>query len=70
MPTEYNASGQEHVLDESDKVKIKVDPQKMNFEEITTKQLEDIVDGWMKFIMKTFRDAKEKVMTDAGFTSH
>jgi hypothetical protein len=45
-------------------VKIKVDPMKMNLEEITTKQLDDIVDGWMKFIMKMFRDAREKVMTD------
>ena len=57
--------GQEHILDEHDKVKIKVDPLKMSFEDITKKQLEDIVDGWMKFIMKAFRDAKEKVMTDA-----
>lgn len=38
---------------------------KTNLDEITTKQLEDIVDGWMKFITKAFRDAKEKVMTDA-----
>lgn len=70
LPTEFNASGQEHILDESDKVKIKVDPMKMNLEEITTKQLEDIVDGWMKSIMKTFRDAKEKVMTDVELASH
>lgn len=47
-------------------MKIKVDPMKMSFEDITKKQLDDIVDGWMKFIMKAFRDAKEKVMTDAA----
>jgi hypothetical protein len=42
-------------------VKIKVDPMKMSFEGISTSQLEEIVDGWMKFIMKAFRDASEKV---------
>lgn len=51
-------------MNENDKVKIKVDPMKMSLDEITTKQLVDIVDGWNKFIVKVFRDAKEKVMTD------
>lgn len=45
-------------------MKIKVDPMKMSLDEITTKQLEDIVDGWMKFLLKALRDAKEKVMTE------
>lgn len=61
MPTEFKASGQEHIIDEDDKVKIKVDPLKISVDGITTTQLEEIVDGWMKFITKAFRDASEKV---------
>jgi hypothetical protein len=61
LPTEYKALGQEHIIDEADKVKIKVDPSKMNVDDIMTTQLEEIVDGWMKFITKAFRDASEKV---------
>lgn len=61
LPTEYRALGQEHIIDEDDKVKIKVDPMKMSLDGITATQLEEIVDGWMKFITKAFRDASEKV---------
>lgn len=61
LPTEFKASGQEHILDEDDKVKIKVDPLKTSLDGITTAQLEEIVDGWMKFITKAFRDTREKV---------
>lgn len=34
---------------------------KMSLDGITSAQLEEIVDGWMKFITKAFRDASEKV---------
>lgn len=61
LPTEYKAQSQEHILDDDDKVKVKVDPLKMSLDGITTTQLEEIVDGWMKFITKTFRDVSEKV---------
>lgn len=61
LPTEFNASGQAHVLDEEDKVKIKVDPTKMNLEGIETSQLEEVVDGWFKYVSKIFREACEKV---------
>lgn len=61
MPTEFNASGQAHVLDEEDKVKIKVDPTKMSLEGIETSQLEEVVDGWFKYVSKIFREACEKV---------
>lgn len=47
-------------------MKIKVDPTKVSLDEMTTKQLEDIADGWMKFLTKAFRDAKEKVMSNDG----
>jgi hypothetical protein len=61
LPTEYNASGQEHIIDDEDKVKIKVDPMKMNLDDIECSQLEEIVEGWIKYITKAFRDANEKV---------
>lgn len=61
LPTEFNASGQEHIIDDEDKVKIKVDPTKMSLDGIELHQLEVIVDGWFKYIAKIFRDACEKV---------
>lgn len=61
LPTEYKALSQEHIIDDDDKVKVKVDPMKMSLDGITSTQLKEIVDGWMKFIMKAFRDASEKV---------
>lgn len=61
LPTEYKALAQEHIIGEDDKVKVKVDPMKSSLDGIATTQLEEIVDGWMKFITKTFRDANEKV---------
>lgn len=64
LPTEYNAPGQENITDDDDKLKIKVDPMKMSLDDLTTKQLEEIVNGWMKFLQKAFRDAKEKVMAE------
>lgn len=64
LPTEFNASGQEHIIDDEDKVKIKVDPTKMSLDGIEIHQLEEIVDGWFKYIAKIFRDACEKVSND------
>lgn len=61
LPTEFNASGQEHIIDDEDKVKIKVDPAKMSLDGIELHQLEEIVDGWFKHITKTLKDACEKV---------
>jgi hypothetical protein len=62
LPTEYYAVGQENILDEEEKVKIKVDPTRTSVESLTLKQLEDIVDGWMRFLTRSFRDENEKVM--------
>lgn len=61
LPTQYNAPGQEGIIDEKDKVRLKVDPTKLSLDDITTTQMEEIVDSWMKFITKIFRDAAEKV---------
>jgi hypothetical protein len=59
--TEYYAAGQEHIHDEEEKVKIKVDPTRTSVESLSVKQLEDIVDGWMRFLTRSFRDVNEKV---------
>lgn len=61
LPTEYNALGQEHIIDDEDKMKIKVDPMKMSLDGIEISQLEEIVEGWMKCITKILRDVSEKV---------
>lgn len=61
LPTQYNAPGQEGIIDEKDKIRVKVDPTKLSLDDITTTQMEEIVDSWMKFITKIFRDAAEKV---------
>jgi hypothetical protein len=61
LPTEYYAAGQEHIHDEEEKVKIKVDPTRTSVESLSEKQLEDIVDGWMRFLTRSFRDVNEKV---------
>lgn len=62
LPTEFNASGQAHVIDDEDKVKIKVDPTKMCLDGIETNQLEEVVDGWFKHVSKIFRESCEKVI--------
>lgn len=69
LPTEFNASGQEHIIDDEDKVKIKVDPTKMSLDGIELHQLEVIVDGWFKYIAKIFRDACEKVSVCCWWSS-
>ena len=61
LPTEYNALGQEHIIDDEDKMKIKVDPMKMSLDGIEISQLEEIVEGWMKYISKILRESSEKV---------
>ena len=61
LPTEYNASGQEHIIDDEDKIKIKVDPMKMSLDGIEISQLEEIVEGWMKYITKILRESSERV---------
>jgi hypothetical protein len=57
----YNALGQENIIDDEDKVKIRVDPMKMSLDGVEISQLEEIVEGWNKHISKVFRDACDKV---------
>ncbi len=68
LPTQYIAAGQESIIDDEDKVKIKIDPISMSLVDVTTSQLEEVVDGWVKFVSKKFREALEKVRAFLGFS--
>lgn len=62
LPTSYTAPGQEHIEFEETKVRIPIDVKKINL--ITTysqEQLEDVVDGWIKYMEKRMKTLKDKV---------
>ena len=61
LPTQYNAPHQENITVDEDKFKIKVDIGKTSIEELTTLQLEEIVEGWSIYIGKVLRESNEKV---------
>lgn len=62
LPTAYNAPGQEHVEYEESKVKVLIDPKKIdNIAVYTQEQLEDVVNGWMYYLRKILKSLKEKV---------
>uniref|UniRef100_A0A182SLK3 Uncharacterized protein n=1 Tax=Anopheles maculatus TaxID=74869 RepID=A0A182SLK3_9DIPT len=50
LPTQYNAPNQENITVDEDKFKIKVDIGKTAIEDLTTLQLEEIVEGWSIYI--------------------
>lgn len=62
MFTAYNAPGQENITDEDDKEKIIVQPIIESIEKCTKEQLEDIVNGWMRYIKKVFKLYEQKVL--------
>uniref|UniRef100_A0A6E8V0M9 Dynein heavy chain 10, axonemal n=1 Tax=Anopheles coluzzii TaxID=1518534 RepID=A0A6E8V0M9_ANOCL len=64
LPTQYNAPHQENITVDEDKFKIKVDIGKTSIEELTTLQLEEIVEGWSIYIGKVLRESNEKEPTD------
>uniref|UniRef100_A0A182UXY7 Uncharacterized protein n=1 Tax=Anopheles merus TaxID=30066 RepID=A0A182UXY7_ANOME len=61
LPTQYNAPHQENITVDEDKFKIKVDIGRTSIEELTTLQLEEIVEGWSIYIGKVLRESNEKV---------
>ena len=61
LPTQYNASGQEYIKDDEEKVKIKLDPKKVQIDELTQLQTEEIVCGWIKYLNKTLQMNSDKV---------
>uniref|UniRef100_A0A182NRZ8 AAA+ ATPase domain-containing protein n=1 Tax=Anopheles dirus TaxID=7168 RepID=A0A182NRZ8_9DIPT len=65
LPTQYNAPNQENITVDEDKFKIKVDIGKTAIEDLTTLQLEEIVEGWTIYIGKVLREANEREPTDS-----
>lgn len=62
LPTSYAAPGQEDVHFEESKIRIPIDPKKLNLiPTYTQEQLEDVVGGWMRYIEKHIKALKEKV---------
>lgn len=64
LPTAYNAPGQDKISDEDDKEKVLVDPKTANINDLTQKQLEDIVNGWIRYGRKQIQMFKEKEPED------
>lgn len=61
LPTQYNAPGQEYIKDDEEKVKIKLDPKKVQIDELTQLQVEEIVTGWVKYLNKLLLANTDKV---------
>lgn len=62
LPTSYTAPGQEDVEFEDSKLRIPIDSTKIELiTQYTQEQLEDVVDGWMRYIEKRIKALKEKV---------
>lgn len=61
LPTAYNAPGQKNITDEDDKEKIHIDNKTGNVEEYTLEQLQDVVNGWMRYIRKFVKSNKDMV---------
>uniref|UniRef100_A0A1I8PAD1 Dynein-1, subspecies f n=1 Tax=Stomoxys calcitrans TaxID=35570 RepID=A0A1I8PAD1_STOCA len=65
LPTSYAAPGQEEVHFEESKVRIPIDPKKINLiPTYTQEQLEDVVAGWMRYIEKLIKTLKEKPLDE------
>lgn len=62
LPTQYNAPGQEYIKDDEEKVKIKLDPKKVQIDELTQLQVEEIVTGWVKYLNKVLQANTDKVI--------
>uniref|UniRef100_A0A336KIK9 CSON011062 protein n=1 Tax=Culicoides sonorensis TaxID=179676 RepID=A0A336KIK9_CULSO len=60
LPTQYNAPGQEYIKDDEEKVKIKLDPKKVQIDELTQLQMEEIVMGWVKYLNKVLQANTDK----------
>ncbi|XP_058981464.1 dynein axonemal heavy chain 10-like [Musca domestica] len=65
LPTSYTAPGQEDVEFEETKVRIPIDPKRINLiPTYTQDQLEDVVEGWMRYIEKRIKALKEKPLDE------
>lgn len=62
LPTAYNAPGQKNISDEDDKEKIHIDNRTGNVDDYTLEQLQDVVNGWMRYIRKFLKVNKDMVI--------
>lgn len=63
LPTSYATPGQEHIEFEESKVRIPIDVRKINLiPTYSQEQLEDVVDGWIRYMEKTIKTLNEKVI--------
>lgn len=69
LPTQYNAPGQEAIKDDEEKIKIKLDPKKIQIDELTQIQLEEIVYGWIKYLNQVVK-SKTDMVSFFLFTHH
>lgn len=60
LPTAYNQAGQEYITFDEDKIKIAIDPENCNLDNYTQLQLEDVVNGWMRYTNKFIKMYNEK----------
>ncbi|GAB0094127.1 Dynein heavy chain [Sergentomyia squamirostris] len=60
LPTAYNQAGQEYITFDEDKIKIAIDPENCNLDNYTQLQLEDVVNGWMRYTNKFIKMYSEK----------
>ena len=62
LPTSYTAPGQEDIEFEESKVRIPIDVKKINLIPTYSQELlEDVVDGWIKYIEKRIKTLNDKV---------
>ncbi|XP_037827971.1 dynein heavy chain 10, axonemal-like, partial [Lucilia sericata] len=65
FPTSYAAPGQEHIEFEESKVRIPIDVKKINsIPTYSPEQLEDVVDGWIRYMKKTIKTLDEKPLDE------
>lgn len=67
LPTQYNAPGQENIKDDEEKIKVKLDPKKVQVDELTQIQLEEIVAGWIKYLNQTIKANTDAVNCEFRF---
>lgn len=64
LPTAYNAPNQENIREEDDKLKIHIPPKGGNVAACTQLQLEEVVQGWMRYIQRVIKANKTAEYAD------
>lgn len=61
LPTAYNVPGQKATIDEDDKEKIYLDTKTADVKDYTVEQLEEVAQGWMRYIRKLIKQNRDTV---------